>query len=153
MGKIQLQIKDNLNAAVRAKQADEVSVLRMLLAAIKNKEIELKNRDQEGLADDEVIGVIQSEIKKRRDSVVAYRDGAREELARKEEAEIEVLGHYLPEQLSDDEIEIIVREIADSLGDVSPAAFGKVMGQAMARVKGKADGSQVSAIVKKVLNG
>ena len=151
-----------------AKRADELAALRMLISALRNKEISLRpalakaSVDAEALADgsaggqggkaeladQQIIEVIAGEIKKRKDSVLAYRQGNRQDLADKEANEIKILEKYLPAQLADEEVEKIIEEIIAS----GASDFGKVMSQAMARVKGKADGSRVGEIVKKLLN-
>ncbi len=143
---------DDLKKAMHKRKESEVSVLRLLLAALKNLTIFLgKNIDGE-LTEEEVIQAVQSEIKKRNDSIEAYTAGSRFDLADKEKGEIEILKKYLPEQISDEEIEKIVRKIAETDSDASMQNFGQIMGQAMPRVKGKADGNKVSEIVKRVLS-
>lgn len=136
-----------------SKSAEVVSVLRMLVAAMHNKEITLRKKGEAELTDEQVIETIASELKKRRDSIEAYLAGGRQDLADKETSEIKILEKYLPEQMSDEELEKVVREVVASGADNLPAqaGFGKVMGQVMARVKGKADGGKVGEIVKKIL--
>ncbi len=143
---IKNQITDDLKRAMKVKDELSLSVLRMLSSAIKNKEIVLREKNAE-LKSEGIIDVVKSEIKKRKDSVSAYEAGGRSDLAEKEKNEIKILEKYLPEQLSDEEIEKTVKEIVAS-GNTD---FGKVMGQAMGKLKGKADGSKVGEIVKKVL--
>jgi len=147
MAKLLEQINQDLITAMKAKNAEETSALRMLIAAARNKEITLRKDGQAELSDEQVLEVIASEVKKRRDSAVAYSQGNRQELADKENSEIKILEKYLPEQMSDEELEKIVKEVVASGAD----NFGKVMGQVMARVKGKADGGKVGEIVKKLL--
>lgn len=129
------------------KRADELSALRMLIVAAHNKEISIREKGAAELSDEQIIEVVASEIKKRKDSVEAYVAGGRPELADKETTEIKILQKYLPAQLSDDELEKIVQEVVASGAD----NFGKVMGQVMARVKGKAAGARVGELVKKLL--
>ena len=121
-------------------------VLRMLDSAIKNVEIEKKKRE-EGLSDDEVLEVIARSVKQRQDSIRQFQQGGRAELAEKEKQELEILKNYMPEQLSEDEIRAVVKEIIVSSGVVSSADMGKIMGQAMGKLKGKADGNIVRKIV------
>jgi len=147
MSKLLEQININLKEAMLAKKAEIVSVLRMLIAAIRNKEITLRKDGAAELSDEQVLEVISSEVKKRRDSIEAYIQGGRQELADKESSEIKILEKYLPEQMSDEELEKVVKEVI-AAGDEN---FGKVMGQVMARVKGKADGGKVGEMVKKLL--
>lgn len=145
------KINNDIKDAMRGKRADELSVLRMLLSAIKDKEISLRKGEDVSLSDGQVVAVIASEVKKRKDSVVAYEQGGRADLVEKENNEIKILEKYLPEQMSDDELEKIVKEIIGSAGDVTMKDFGKIMGQVMPKVKGKADGNRISEMVKKVL--
>ena len=147
MSKLLEQINQDLKAAMKSKDAFSLSVLRMLVAAARNKEITLRENGKAELTDEQTAEVIASEIKKHRDSVEAFVQGHRPELAEKESAEIKVLEKYLPAQLSDEELEKIIKEIVSA----GAADFGKVMGQAMAKVKGKADGKKVGEIVKKLL--
>ncbi len=153
MSELQQQINNDLKQAMRNKQEQEVSVLRMLMSAIKNKEIALRKGGDVSLTEEQIIEVLTSEIKKSKDSIIAYKQGDRQDLAEKEKREIKIIEKYLPEQMSDEEIEKVVKEVVDSMGDVGIKDFGKVMGQVMPRVKGKADGGRVSEIVKKVLAG
>lgn len=151
-----MSIKDRLNedmkSAMRAAAADpdqriRLSTIRLLNSEIKNAEI-IKRGD---LVDDEVVEIIQRQIKRRRESVELYRKGGREDLAQKEEKEIEVLSEYLPEQLSDDEIRQLAGEAIEETGATSPKEAGKVMGKLMPKVRGKADGRQVNKIVAELL--
>lgn len=151
MSKLLEQINSDLKDAMRAKEEQKRSVLRMLISAIKDKEISLRKGEDIILSEEQVLESVVQEVKKRKDSITSYEDGDRQDLADKEKSEIEMLEKYLPEQLSDEELEKIVNEVVASIGEVSQADFGKVMGQVMPRVKGKADGNQISAIVKKVL--
>ncbi len=147
MAKLLEQINQDLVKAMKSKDAETTSVLRMLIAAARNKEITLRKNGVAELTDEQAQEVVSSEIKKRRDSVEAYTAGGRQELADKESAEIKILEKYLPEQMSDSELEKIVQEVIASGAD----NFGKAMGQVMARVKGKANGAKVGEMVKKLL--
>ena len=124
--------------------------LRLLDSAIKNSEIEKKKRE-EGLSDEEVLEVIGRAVKQRQDSVRQFEAGGRSDLAENEKAELEIIMPYLPAQLSEQEIEVAVVEVITSFGDVTIADLGKIMGQVMARLKGKADGNLVREIVKSKL--
>ncbi len=137
---------------MRAKDALRLDVLRMLLSSLKNKKIELGNKEE--LTDDQAAAVVKSEIKKRRDSIVAYEDGGRQDLAQKEAAEIGILNRYLPAQMGEAEIEKeVMAVIAEMGGEASPRDFGQVMGAVMKRIGNKADGNTVSAILKRILTG
>jgi len=144
------QITEDFKKAFKEKDDEKKSVLSMVSSDIKNKEIELGKRE-EGLADDEVIAVLQRAIKQRKDSCQQYKDGDRKELAEKEQREIDILSKYLPEQMSDEELEKQIGQIIEKTGAQGSADIGKVMGQAMAVLKGKADGSKVKQIVEKLL--
>lgn len=146
------KINNDLKDAMRGKKADELSVLRMLLSAIKDKEISLRQGEEVSLSDEQVLSVIASEVKKRKDSVVAYEQGGRDDLASKENNEIKILEKYLPEQMSGEELEKIIREIVGTQNFAFPQDFGKIMGQVMPKVKGRADGNRISEMVKKVLS-
>ncbi len=147
------KINHDLKQATLNKQEIVVSVLRLLKSAIYNKEISLRKGKEVSLTKNQVIEVIASEIKKCKEAIKDYQKGNRDDLVKKEKQEIKILEKYLPKQLRDKEIEKIVREVIKSVGDVSIKDMGKIMGQIMPKVKGKADGSKVSEIVKKVLSG
>jgi len=147
MSKFSEQIKQDLVKVMKSKDAETTSVLRMLIAAVHNKEIALRDKGAVELSDEQALEVVSSEIKKRRDSVEAYAQGGRQDLVDKETSEIKILEKYLPEQTSDEELEKIIAEVIA----VSAADFGRVMGQVMARVKGKAEGAKASELVKKML--
>jgi uncharacterized protein len=148
MAKLLEQINSDLKAAMIAKDAVTLSCLRMLITALRNKEITIRHDGKAELSDEQIIETIGSEIKKRRDSIEAYLSGGRQDLVDKETAEIKIMEKYMPAQLADEELEKIIKEIIDASGDKN---FGKIMGQAMAKVKGKADGKKVGEIVKKLL--
>lgn len=134
------RIAADLADAMKRKDAERVDTLRMLRAAVKNAEID-KGR---ALADEEVVAVLRTSTKQLKDALEQFRAGKREDLAGKNERELAVLGAYLPAELSDADLAVIVdRAVAAGGGD-----FGKVMGAVMAEVKGKADGSRVSASVR-----
>ena len=144
-------ITNDMKQAMKARAELQLSVLRMLLAALKNKKIELKSADE--LTDEQAVQVVKSEIKKRRDAITSYTAGKRDDLANKEKSELSVLEQYMPAQMSKVEIESVVKEIVSQMEDVKPSDFGRVMGQVMGRTKGQADGTVVSEAVKKVLHG
>ena len=147
-------ITEDMKAAMRAKDAERLGTIRLLLAAIKQKEVD----ERISLDDVGVVGVIDKLIKQRKDSVAAYEQAARQDLADKEAAEIKVLQAYLPQRMNADEVssavQAIVAEVAAELGRKAGAAdMGKVMGVVKARLAGKADMGQVSAAVKAALAG
>ena len=147
MVKLLEKINQDLVLAMKSKDALTTSTLRLLIAATRNKEITLREAGKAELTDEQIIEVVGSEIKKRKDAIEAYVQGGRQELADKEANEIKILQKYLPEQMSDEELKKIIKEIIASGAD----NFGKIMGQAMAKVKGKADGAKVGEMVKKLL--
>lgn len=144
------KINNDLKEAMKAKDELKLSVLRMFLAALKNKKIELSGATGPELNDAQIIDIAGTEIKKRKDSVAIYEQGNRPELADKEKKEITLLENYLPAQATDEEIESVVKEIITAQGEAKN--FGQVMGQAMGKLKGKADGNKVSEMVKKLLS-
>lgn len=144
------KIVSDLKDAMRAGEATRRDTLRLLDSAIKNTEIEKKKRET-GLSDEEVLEVIGKAVKQRQDSIRQFEEGGRPELAEKEKIELEILMPYLPAQLSENEIRIIVKDVIAETGATSPADLGKIMGQIMAKVKGKADGNVVRALAQEEL--
>ncbi len=142
------RINDDMKAAMRAKDSARLGTIRLLLAAIKQKEVD----ERITLDDAGAIGVIDKLIKQRRDSVAAYQQAGRQDLADKENAEIEVLQAYLPQRLTAEEIAAEVRALVAELGAKGPGDMGKVMGAAKVRLAGKAEMAQVSAAVKAALD-
>jgi len=150
------QIQTNTTEAMKAKDQFLVGVLRMLLASIQAKEIEKKYKEKiEGdvqLTDEQILEVVSSEIKKRKDAMALYEQGNRPELAEREGKEIEVLIKYLPQQLSKEEIKKLVQEAIAKIGAKEMKDMGKIMADLNPKIKGKADGGEVSKIVKELLS-
>jgi uncharacterized protein YqeY len=144
------KISSDLKNALRDRKAVDLSVLRMLQSAIKNKEIERKKGDA-GLTDEEVIEVVTSEIKKRKEAIEGYTKGQRQDLADKENAELAVLMGYMPKQMGDVEIREEAKKAIGEAGAKTPQDIGRVMKILMPRMKGKADGGVVNRIVKEEL--
>ena len=142
------EITADITIAVKARDQFTVDALRMVIAAVKNKEIEKKA----DIDDKAIISLLSTLVKQRREAAELYRKGKREELAAKEEKEIELLKKYLPEAVSDDELVKIVAAAAEEIGASSLADMGKVMKAVMAKVAGRADGTVVSDLVKKQLS-
>jgi uncharacterized protein YqeY len=142
------RITDDMKAAMRAKEAERLSTVRMLLAAIKQREVD----ERIVLDDTQVVGIVDKLIKQRKDSVAAFQQAGRTDLVDKESAEIKVLEAYLPQRLSADEIAAAVAAIVAETGAAGPGDMGKVMGAAKARLAGNADMAQVSAAVKAALS-
>ncbi len=142
------KIQTDLKNAQLARDEVKVSTLRLLLSEIKNGEI----AKGESLSDEDIVSVVQKEVKKRKEAAAAFRSGGRGESAAKEEAELLVLESYLPLQLSNEELTKLVEETIHEVGASSIADMGKVIGAVMGKVKGKADGGVVSAMVKEKLS-
>jgi uncharacterized protein YqeY len=145
---LQERVSQEIKAAMLAKDADRLGPLRMLKSALGYTQIERKT---ENLSDADVISVVQKEVKKRRDSVEQFEKGGRAELAAKEKAEITVLETFLPQQLSPEELEILVRATIAELGATSKKDMGPVMKAVQAKAAGRADGKTVSGLVGKLL--
>lgn len=145
------KLQNDLKDAMRAKDEQRLSIIRMLKSAIQYYEIQ-KGGAGYTATDDDIIEVIGKEIKKRRESIDLYEKGGRPELAEKEQKELEVLQTYLPEQLSKDEIQSLVDEAIRQTGATEMKDMGKVMGTLMPKIKGKADNSIVSALVREKLS-
>jgi uncharacterized protein YqeY len=133
---------------MRAKDADRLGTIRMLLAAIKQKEVD----EQITVDDVMVVGLVDKLVKQRKDSIAAYEKADRQDLADKEAAEITVLQGYLPQRMSTEEIALAVKQIVADVGASGPGDMGKVMGAVKQQLAGKADMGQVSAAVKAALN-
>ncbi len=141
------QIQNDLKTALKEKNELQVSTLRLLLSEAHNRQIE----KQAELVDEDIVGVLRKEVKKRQESIEAYEKGGRQELADKESKELIILSKYLPQEMSPEELEKIVKEVIVEVGAQGPSDFGKVMGVIMGKVKGKIDGAKVADAVKKLL--
>lgn len=141
------KIKADFANSQKSRDSLKVSVFRMLLSELHNQEIAKRGE----LVDEDVVMVLKKEAKKRNESVAAYRQGGREDLATKEEQELKILSVYLPEQMSEAEIEKVVIEAVAKTGAKGPTDFGNVMKEAMTQLKGRCDGKIVSDLVKKHL--
>mgnify|MGYP001576363369 FL=1 len=141
-------IQEELKAALLQRDELKTGTLRMLLAALVNKE---KEKNEGPLTEEQTQGVILSEAKKRKEAIEAFTKGGRPEMAEKERKELEILQKYLPEQLAEEEVRKLVEEAIAQTGAATPQDMGKVMAALMPKVKGKADGAFVSALVKELL--
>ena len=146
---LQEEISAALKDAMRARDEAKMSTLRLVLTAIKKREKEARSL----LEDQEVVSVITSQIKQRRESIEQYRKAGREDLAQTEENELHILQGYMPEQVSEEEISKTLDEIIAEVGAVSMKDMGKVMKAAMAKLAGKAEGGAINAMVKAKLSG
>ncbi|WP_457625403.1 GatB/YqeY domain-containing protein [Persephonella sp.] len=142
------KLQEEMKTAMKSGDKDRLSVIRMLISEIKKVQIDKKKE----LSDDEIIQVLQRYAKQRKESIKQYREAGREDLALKEELELKVVQEFLPQPLSEEEIEKIVDETISQLKASSIKDMGRVMKAVMEKVKGRADGSLVSSIVKKKLS-
>jgi uncharacterized protein YqeY len=143
------RIESAMRDAMRARDPRRTQTLRMAMAAAHNRKIEL-GRD---LTDGEVTDVVGKQVKQRRESIESFRAGGREERAAEEEAELAILTEFLPEQLSADELEAMVRAAISETGAATPADLGRVMGRVSPQVRGRADGRAVADLVRRLLGG
>ena len=143
------KITDDMKTAMRAKDAERLGTIRLLLSAMKQKEVD----ERIELDDVAVVAIVDKLIKQRKDSIAAFEQAARQDLADKEKAEMAVLLAYLPERMSAEEVAAEVQAIVNELGAKGPGDMGKVMGAVKTRLAGKADMGQVSAAVKAALAG
>ena len=143
------QITEDMKTAMRAKDSERLGTIRLLLAAMKQKEVD----ERIELDDVMVVAIVDKLVKQRKDSVTAFTEGGRQDLADKEASEIKVLEAYLPKRMSAEEVAVEVRAIVNELGASGPGDMGKVMGTVKTRLAGKADMGQVSAAVKAALSG
>jgi uncharacterized protein YqeY len=143
------QITEDMKTAMRAKDTERLGTIRLLLSAMKQKEVD----ERVTLDDAAVIAIIDKMIKQRKDSITQFRAGAREDLAVKEEAELAVLQPYLPARLEGAELDAAIKAVLAEVGATTPADMGKVMGPLKAKLAGKADMGAASARVKALLSG
>jgi uncharacterized protein YqeY len=141
------RIQEDLRTALRQQDAERLSVLRLIRAAIRDAEIE----QQRELDDAGVVAVLTKAARQRQESILAYREGGREDLAGAEERELRIIRSYLPRQLDEAELRALVRRAIEELGARGPADLGKVMKHLMAQVRGQADGRVVQALVREAL--
>ena len=138
------QLNEDMKAAMKAREAEKLAALRLLLAAVKQREVD----ERITLDDAQLVAVIEKMIKQRKDSITQYEKAARQDLADKEKFEISVLEGYLPQQLSQAEVDAAVAEAIASTGAKSAADMGKVMGVLKPKLAGRADMGKVSGLVK-----
>ena len=141
------KVNSDLKEALKAGASLKVSTLRMALAATHNREIEKRVKSKEPLTDEEVIDVLRKEIKKRREAIEIYSNAGRNDLKEKEAAELGILQFYLPPELSEEEIEKIVRRVVR----LEKKDFGSAMKEVMKEIKGRAESKKISELIKKVI--
>jgi uncharacterized protein YqeY len=153
MSELKDRLRSDLTASIKARDEVRSSTLRMVLTAVTNAEV--AGRQSRELSDEDVLGVLTSEAKKRREAAEAFAGAGREEQAAKERAEAEVIADYLPQQLTEAEIEELVTATIEELGvrDDGMRAMGRVMGALTPRTKGRADGGVLAAAVRRQLGG
>jgi len=141
-------ITSDLTKAMKEQNREVLLVLRGLKAAMKNKQVELRLKD---LTDEQIHVVLRSEVKKREEAIEKFIEGSRQDLAKKEEAELTILSGYLPPQLSEEEIKEGLTQVIQELSANSPKDLGKVMKSAMAKFAGMADGREVNRLARELL--
>lgn len=146
---IEKDISAEIVKAMKSKEDFTLSTLRLLKSALKNAEIEVKRE----LTGEEELSIIEKQAKQRREAYEQYKSAGRDDLADKEQKELEIMKKYLPEKLSLEEIKQVVLKLKEETGAIGQADFGKLMGRAMSELKGKADGGTVGSVVKEVLSG
>lgn len=153
MSELKDRLRADLTTSIKAREKLRSSTLRMVLTAVSNAEV--AGKESRELTDEDVLGVLTSEAKKRREAAEAFGQAGRTEAAEKEQAEAAVISEYLPEQLGDDEIAALVDQtVADlGVGGEGMKAMGRVMGALTPQVKGRADGGKVAAVVRARLTG
>ncbi len=149
MSMITQNIRDEMKKAMIAKDALKLNTMRGLIAAFTNELVAKKRKPDEELGDDEALAVIARAVKQRRDSIEQFKAGGRNDLAETEEAELKILETHLPAQMSEEEIEAVVKSKASELGITDKSKTNQLIGVVMKELKGKADG----ALVKKVVDG
>jgi uncharacterized protein YqeY len=141
------RLNEDMKQAMRSQEKFKLSVIRMVRSSIKNLEIDLKR----SLDDNEVLDILAREVKQRKDSLQEFEKAGREDLAEQVKAEIEIIGEYLPQQLTEEEIKVIVQQTIQEVGASSKADMGKVMSALMPKTKGRADGKLVNQAVQQFL--
>lgn len=145
-------ISEDIKAAMKAKDKLRLETVRSIKKVLLEKEVSLRPSGQDNLTEAQEIELLAQQAKQRRDSIEQYHQAGRDDLAQQEAQELAIIEEYLPEQLSDEEVNAIIEEIITQTGAKSAKDMGKVMGQAMQRLKGKAEGKKIQALVKEKLN-
>ena len=145
-------LQNALKEAMKEKNMPVVSAVRMIIAGLKEKDVEARGKGKEKAEDSELLAMMQTMIKQRNESVKIYTEGNRPELAQKEQEEIKVIERFLPKQLNDDEVENVVKETISSIGASSVKDMGKVMAQLKAQYAGQMDFGKASTVIKSLLS-
>ena len=143
------QLNNDMKQAMKNKDKERLSVIRMVKASLQNESIKLGKSE---LSEDEDLSILSRELKQRKDSLQEFKSAGRDDLVEKLETEIKIIEEYMPEQLSDEELSAIVQETIRETGASSKQDMGKVMSRIMPKVKGKADGSKINKLVQEHLN-
>ncbi len=141
------KLLDDLKQAMRGGDKVRRSVIRLVIAAIRNAEI----ARQTALDDTDILGIIAKEVRQRRESIEAFRQGNRQDLVAQEEAELTILNEYLPRQMTREEIIVAARQVIEEVGAQRPGDKGKAMPKLIAQLKGRADGREINAVVTELL--
>lgn len=151
---IQKNIQQDIREAMKTRNSEKLSTLRMLVSALQSKQIEKRSKSGDQaieLADEEVMAVIRQEAKKRHDAIQQFTAAGRNVFAEKEKNELVILQAYLPQEIGDAELEVMIQKGIASMGGATIQEFGKIMGAVMKEVAGRASGDRVSALIKKIL--
>lgn len=146
---LRAKITEDMKSAMRAKESQRLGTIRLLQAAIKQKEVD----ERVELDDAAIVAIVDKLVKQRKDSITAFAQANRQDLVDQEQVELDILQHYLPQRLSEAEVAAAVAQIVATLGASGPGDMGKVMGAAKKELAGKADMAAVSAAVKAALSG
>ena len=146
------ELDTNLKEAIKSQEKQRVATLRLINAAIKDRDIAVRSEENtEGVSDAEIILILSNMVKQRKQSIIQYEEGGRVELAEREREEIKIIQEFLPNQLTDDEIHIEISKIIDSHGQLSIKDIGKIMGELKGKFSGRMDFGKASEIVKALL--
>ena len=145
------KIRQELTDAMRARDSLKMNTLRGLLAAFTNELVAKGIKPQEQIFDEDALAVIKRAVKQRKDSIEQFRKGNREDLAKKEEAELKILETYMPAQMTREQIETVAKQLKEKLGVADRSKIGVLVGAVMKELKGQADGAEVKAVVESLL--
>lgn len=149
---IHQQVESDLRVALKSGDKEKAGILRFLIAALKNHQIEIKAKGEDFLADEETVAVVRRQIKQRKDSISEYQKGGRTDLVENEEKDLAILQNYAPDQMDEGKLREIVKAKMAELGVSDKSGFGKLMGAVMKETKGQAEGDIVKKIVEEELN-
>ena len=152
-GMLREHLSESLKSAMKAKDARRSATVRLILAALKDRDIAARSSDKsEGLSEEEILNMMQTMIRQRRDSIEMYKKGRRDDLVEQEESEIRIIEEFLPRQMSEDEVSTASREVIEELGASSIKNMGQVMGELRSRYAGQMDFGKASQVVKGLLS-